>query len=793
MWFAHLADTLTRRARLVVALALATLVVAGAVGADVADSLTSGGFEARDAEATRAANALDEVFGAGAPNLVLLVTPAHPGTSLEAPAVAAAGMALTEELAAEAHVSGVASYWSLGSPPPLAADDGSSALVLARIEGEDDEVDERAGELSQAYTRDGVTRGETIDVAVGGQAEVFRQVGETIESDLELAEAIAFPITLVLLVLVFRSVVAAALPLGVGVFAILGTFLVLDVLASFTEVSVYALNLTTALGLGLAIDYALFVVTRYREERATGLATRPAIVRTVMTAGRAVVLSGLTVAAAMAALLVFPLPFLRSFAYAGIPVVLLAVTGAVVVLPAVLALLGDRIDRGRVGPRPPATGDDGEARFWDRTARLVMRRPVPVATAAIALLLVLGVPFLRIAFGLPDDRVLPEDTTSRQVSEVIRQDYSSREAGAVEVVLLADAAQDGAAMDGAAMDGAAMDDAVRAYAALLSTLEGVARVDAATGVYIDGVAVLEEVPGGERFRNDAGQWLSVIPAVEPASPDGEALVATVRAVDAPVPPGTEVLVGGVSADLVDSKEVLVDRLPVALALVTGVIFVLLFLSFGSLLVPVKALMLNLLSLTATFGAMVWIFQEGNLADTLDFTATGQLDMTMPILMFCVAFGLSMDYEVFLLSRIREEYDRTGDNTHAVATGLARTGRIVSAAALLISVVFLAFATSGISFIKLFGIGLTLAVLMDATVVRAFLVPAFMRLAGDANWWAPRWMLWIYDRAGLSEAAAEAAADRVLAPAGGAVAAVPTTTVPTTTVPRPPPSRPPPPP
>jgi RND superfamily putative drug exporter len=456
-----------------------------------------------------------------------------------------------------------------------------------------------------------------------------------------------------------------------------------------------------------------------------------------------VVFSGLTVAASLAALLVFPLSFLRSFANAGIPRVLLAVFGAVVVLPALLALFGHRVGKSE------GTTQETDDNFWARIARFVMRRPVPVAAVAIAFLLLLGAPFLRIAFGFPDDRVLPEDASTRQVSEVLRADYSANEARATTVVLHDEA-------------GTLTDEAVVAYATALSTIDGVARVDSETGVYLDGARLLDRSPVQGRFDADAGQWLSVVPAVEPMSAEGEALVEEVRSVDAELgdsglPAGVSVLVGGPSADLLDTKAALFDKLPLALAIVGGVIFVLLFLSFGSVLVPIKALILNLLSLTATFGAMVWIFQDGNLSGFLGFTPTGLLDTTTPILMFCVAFGLSMDYEVFLLSRIKEEYDQTGDNTHSVAVGLARTGRIVTAAAALISVVFLAFATSGISFIKLFGIGLTLAVVMDATVVRAFLVPAFMRLAGDANWWAPAWMRAIYDRVGFSESAAEEAA------------------------------------
>jgi RND superfamily putative drug exporter len=723
--FIRLGRGLARHRRPVVLVALVVFLVAGALSADVASKLARGGFADPRAESSRARSALEDDFGTGDPNIVLLVSP-RVGT-VDAPDVAAAGQALTDELAAEDDLGSVLSYWSSGSPPPLRAEDASSALVLGRIDGDDNFVVERAGELASEYTR----QDRTIDVEVGGQAAVFTEVGDTIESDLARAELIALPITLVLLLLIFRSVPAALLPVAVGGFAIVGTFLVLETLAGITEVSIFALNLTTAMGLGLAIDYSLFVVSRYREERAHGHDTTGAVVRTVSTAGRAVFFSGLTVAASLAALLVFPLSFLRSFAYAGIPVVALAVIGAVIVLPAGLALLGDRIDRWSLPSRGRVAVSGS---FWDRLARAVMRRPLPVASVTVAFLLLLGAPFLHIAFGSPDDRVLPESAATRQVSDELRASYGSNESAALGVVLPESLA---APIDADEIDG---------YAERLSQLDGVARVDGPTGIWLGGVKVLDDAPGGERFESDAGWWLSVVPSVEPISDEGEALVAAVRAEPAPA----DVLVGGPSADLVDTRNSLFDRLPLAVGIVIGVIFVLLFLSFGSVVVPLKAVVLNLLSLTATFGAMVWIFQDGHLSGFLDFTPTGMLDTTTPILMFCVAFGLSMDYEVFLLSRIKEEYDRTGDNTEAVATGLARTGRIITAAAVLISVVFMAFATSNITFIKLFGIGLTLAVLMDATIVRATLVPAFMKLAGRANWWAPASLRRIYDRLGMGE-------------------------------------------
>jgi putative drug exporter of the RND superfamily len=700
-------------------------VVAVVLGGGVASRLSSGGFEDPSSESTRAGDTIEREFGEQQPDLILLVT-AKRGTVDDAD-VAAAGSALTARLGSERGVARAISYWDLGSPPPLRSADGRQALVVAALRGDEDAVHDTAEELSPRYSG---SRGP-ITVGVGGFAEIFRQVNEQVEEDLLRGELLAFPIVLLLTVLVFGSVIAAGLPLVVGVLAIVGTFLVLLILSALTQVSIFSLNLTTGMGLGLAIDYSLFVVSRYREELRGGRAPHAAVVRTVQTAGKTVAFSAVTVAVSLAALLVFPLAFLRSFAYAGIGVSLLAGAVSIICLPALLAVLGHRVDSLRLWRREPKPVGEG---VWHRIATLVMRRPVPIAITVIVVLLALGIPFLRIQFGLPDDRVLPPDISSRQVQDDIRERFSSDEGGALQVVATG--------ID----DPAARTADVDGYAAALSRLPGAARVDAVTGSYIDGQQVAGPGPLSARFQAAHATWLSVVPSVEPYSDAGERLANAVRDTRGPFP----VLVTGPSAELVDSNESIFARLPIALGLVALATFVLLFLMFGSILVPIKALILNVLSLSATFGALVWIFQDGNFSGVLDFTATGTLPASTPLLLFCIAFGLSMDYEVFLLSRIKEEHDRTGDNTSSVAIGLERTGRIVTAAAVLISVVFLAFATSRVSFIKIFGIGLSIAVLMDAFVIRATLVPAFMRIAGEANWWAPKWMRRLHDRIGISE-------------------------------------------
>src|SRR6266540_4026305 len=422
----RLGEFTVRRRRWILVGALVFFVAAGAFGGKVAKSLSTGGFDDPGSESSRAIQTLHREFGTGNPNVVLLVRARH-GT-IDSPAVRAEGLRLTRQLAGERGVDAVVSYWSLRGAPPLRSTDSTEGLVLARIEGTDDTVRDRVEDISPRYT----LATPDVTVGVGGRAEVFRQVGTTVESDLQTAEKLSIPVTMLLLILVFGSVVAAGLPLLIGGFAIVGTFAVLQVLSSLTDVSIFSLNLTTAMSLGLGIDYALFIVSRYREEVRGGLEPRDAVVRSVETAGRTVLFSALTVGVSLAALLVFPLYFLRSFAYAGIAVVALAAVGAVVVLPALLALIGRRIDRLRLplGRRRRGAGPG----FWHRIAVAVMRRPLPVALAVVAFLVLLGAPFLNVQFGLPDDRVLPVAAPSRQVSDAIRANFSSDDAAALSVV-----------------------------------------------------------------------------------------------------------------------------------------------------------------------------------------------------------------------------------------------------------------------------------------------------------------------------------------------------------------------
>ncbi|MFI2029023.1 MMPL family transporter [Streptomyces buecherae] len=723
--FNKLAALATGRRKLVLILCLLFCVVAGGLGGSVSSKLSSGGYEVPDAESTKASKALTDRFGTGEPNLVLLVRTPQGADQAQ---TARKGAELTRKLGDEPGVQSAGSYWTLGKDPSLRSEKSDSALVLAHLEGDEDEVEDNLEKLLPHY-EDGF---EGLDVLFGGRAEAYRELNVQTQDDLLLAETIALPITLILLILVFRGVIAALLPLALGIVSIIGAMLVLQILVSFTDVSVFAMNMTTGLGLGLGIDYSLFVVSRYREELGKGATVEEAVATSVKTAGRTVLYSAITVILSLSALLLFPMYFLRSFAYSGIAVVAFAALSTLVMLPALLAVIGPRINKWSWTKQRTRSVEDG---FWHKVATRVMRRPVPFASGVIVVLLVLGGPFLGISFNLADERALPKDAEAHRVNTTLSQDYTAREMEPVMVVA-----------EGLG-DPSARTAEIGDYASALSQLDNVARVDALTGSYAEGRQVGRANKESARYAGEDGTWLSVVPSVGSYSDEGQDVVRDVRATNAPF----DVKVGGTGPAFRDTMDSLGDRLPYSIALIAVSTFVLLFLLTGSVLVPVKALVLNLLSLTATFGAMVWIFQDGHLQWLVgDFTVTGGIVATTPIMMFCVAFGLSMDYEVFLLSRIKEEYDLTGDNTRSVALGLERTGGIVTAAAVLVATVFLSFVVSGITYMKILGLGMALAVIMDATLVRGVLVPAFMRLAGKWNWWAPGPLASLHQRFGLRE-------------------------------------------
>ncbi|MFG3088289.1 MMPL family transporter [Streptomyces antibioticus] len=717
----------TARPRLSLLAALVLTALAVLAGSGVADRLGSGGWEDPAAESTYATRALERAFPDSQPNLVLLVGAGN--ASVDDPAVAAEANRLTERLAAEPGVVGVGSYWRAApaAAPALRATDGHEALIAARITGDEKAMGETLDRIAPSY------RGAhgPVEVKIGGIVAVRHEMQTTIQEDLVRAELIALPITLILLVMVFGSAVAALLPLGIGIVAILGTNAILSGLTAFTDVSVFAMNLTTALGLGLAVDYALFIVRRFREELAAGADSRTAIGTTLRTAGRTVLFSALTVAVSLAAMLVFPQYFLRSFAYAGMAVVLLAAAAALILLPAALVLLGDRVNaldlrrafrrRTTKAADPDTAGAEEGGKGWGRTADLVMRRAPFFALGTTAVLVLLGLPFLGVKFGTADDRQLPSSAESHVVQQHIRDGFPGSPGGGLEILA----------------EGRATPAQYADYKQRIAALPEVVRVD------------------GPLVNGDKA-YFTVQPEGEAVDEAAQGLVGDLRATEAPF----DTKVTGTAAVLVDSKHAIGAQLPWALAFIAIVTLLLVFLLTGSVVVPLQAVLLNALSLTAMFGAVVWVFQDGHLSGPLGFTSPGSIETTLPVLMFCVAFGLSMDYGVFLLSRIKEEYDRTGDHDRAVRLGLTRTGGLITAAAVILAVVMVAIGTSRVTNTKMLGLGIALAVVMDAMVVRSLLVPAIMRLTGRATWWAPAPLRRFHDRFGVSEGGPAAPAEEI---------------------------------
>jgi RND superfamily putative drug exporter len=592
--------------------------------------------------------------------------------------------------------------------PSLVSKDRRSTIVPVFLKPGTDE--EAASERLVEELRD--ERG----VRLGGAGPADVDVGVQAEEDLASAEAIALPLLFVLSLFVFRGLVAALLPLFVGIVTVLGTFLALRLVTEVTAVSIFALNMVVGLGLGVAIDYSLFILSRYREElERMGPGPEP-LRRTLQTAGRTVLFSSVTVAVALLSLLIFPQRFLYSMGIGGALCTAVAATTALVALPALLAVLGPRVNALSPGRKRSGAGrseGQDEGGFWYRLSRWVMRRPLPIATLSAALLIALGVPFLGVKFTGLDSTALPKGSVPREVDEAIERDFADISTSPISLAVTAPS------------------DAGPRLSAYRDDLERLRNVDS--------VAAPE--------RLDGRTWqIDVTPTHRPLDERTLDVVRDVRALRAPFP----VSAAGESAEFVDQQDSLRERLPLALAILCTATIVVLFLMTGSVLLPIKSVLMNFLGLTATLGILVLIFQDGYLEGPLDFTSQGALNSTQPILLFVVAFGLSTDYGVFLLTRIKEVRDAGAPNEEAVAVGLERTGRIVTAAALLFSVAMGAFATSGIVFVKLIGVGAVLAVIIDATIVRALLVPALMAMLGEWNWWAPRPLRWLHDRIGLSE-------------------------------------------
>ncbi|QDY80036.1 MMPL family transporter [Streptomyces qinzhouensis] len=717
-----------RHRYVVTLLAVVFVALAGLYGRSVTEHASLPGSVPAGAESARAARILTREFRAGDPDLVLLARADRPVDEQDA---AAAGDLLARRVARSPVVERVRSYWQLRDPR-LRSRDGRGALVLAWFR----EDAGRAADVVRHVAPRTTWRTGPLRVSAVGEAMVRREVSDRAAHDAHRGELLALPVTLALLLMAFGSVVAAALPVLVGVFSVAGTAAVLRALSGVTDISVYSVNICTALVLGLSIDYSLFLLSRYREERRSGVETGPALRTMLRTSGRAVFFSAATVATAMTVLLVFDDPLLRSTAYGGVTATVMALIGSLVVLPAVVALLGDRLERGdvfagrrrrRAAAGPAGRNGPGELGAWGRIAAAVMRRPLWVGIPVTVLLLLLAAPFSGVQFAVLDHRALPPDAPAAQASEDLREHF-----GAGALVRATTVVLPGFALraDG---DG---PDRLDRYARRVSEVPGVVRVDTGTGTYRQGSLSAAPPAEADRYVSSRGVFLAVTTRGEPQGPAGVERVRRIRALAAPGP----VLVGGPGARAADIQHPVARRAPLAVALAAAAVFLLVLALTRRPVLALKALLLNTLSLCATFGAIVFVFQEGHLRHIVgDFTVTGTTDVFLPILVFCIAFGLSMDYEVILLSRIVEEYRRTGDTTQAVTHGVDRTARLFTWAAVVLTAVMAALASSDLIFLKLVGVGLALAALLDATVVRGLLVPSVMALAGKANWWQPAWL------------------------------------------------------
>jgi len=693
--FEKLGHLMYRRRKAAVIFFIVGILAAGGIGSLVFSRLDSGGYSNPKSDSYQVYNYLHDTLKISDPTVAIVLDAGQQDVS--DPAVVQKALALEAKIAKEPGVTKTLSYWGSGQPTSLKSTDGKAAFIL--VYGKGDAFSPESSKLG-AYFQDrydGKVDGFTL--YAGGVGVVGNAITQKISKDLSISEAISIPLTFILLAFVFAALAASGMPLIVGVAAILGAFFILYLISLFTTVSIYALNLTTGMGLGLGIDYALLMVNRFREELHHGNNVEDSLITTLKTAGKTVFYSGLTVFVTLLSLTFFPLPFLKSFGYAGTSVVALAVAGALFGLPPILALVGPRVDKGVIRRSAITPKEDGR---WAQTARMVMKRPVAIVLLALIILGIFAAPLRNIAFSQGDSRMLPASNPAAIATAVQASRFPGQTSNPIEIIV---------------QEGVGKDAEIAAYSAEVAKVDGV-------------VALTPPQTFGSDIR------IVVYESMLPRTPEAQKMIHEIRAVKSPA--GT--LVGGVAADYTDSQDGIAQTLPWALGWIAVSVLVLIFIFTGSIILPIKAVLLNFLSLAATMGALTWVFIDGHMQWLVgSFTVTGTLDTSIVILISVVVFGLSMDYELFLLSRIREEHMAGKTNVESVAVGLQRSARIITAAAVLLAVVFAAFITSGVTSIKSMGFGVALAVILDATIVRALLVPALMRLFGERNWWAPRWM------------------------------------------------------
>jgi RND superfamily putative drug exporter len=684
-----------RRRKAAVILFIIGILAAGGIGTSVFNRLDSGGYSNPKSDSYKVYNYIHDTLKIADPTVVVVVDAGD--SDVSDPSVTQRALALEAKMAKEKGVTKTLSYWSAGGEKSFKSKDGKAGYIL--IYSAADAFTPESQDLG-AYFQDhydGKVDGFTL--YAGGVGVVGNAINSKISKDLSLSEAISIPATFILLVFVFGAMVASAMPLIVGVSAILGAFFILYLFTLFTDVSIYALNLTTGMGLGLGIDYALLMVNRFREELHHGKDVESAIIATLKTAGKTVFYSGLTVFVTLLSLTFFPLSFLKSFGYAGVSVVALAVAGALFGLPPILAMVGSKVDKGVVRKSAITPKEDGR---WAHTARYVMKRPVAIVVLALLILGIFAAPLKNIAFSQGDSRMLPASNRAAIATAVQAERFDGQTGNPVEIIIL---------------NGVGREAEIAKYAAQVAKVDGI-------------FAVTPPQTYGKDIRIVAYETML------PRTPEAQKMIHDIR--DLKSPAGT--LVGGVAADYTDSQDGISSTLPWALGWIALSVLILIFIFTGSIILPIKAVLLNVLSLGATMGALTWVFIDGHLQWLVgSFTLTGTLDTSIVILISVVVFGLSMDYELFLLSRIREEHMAGKTNVESVATGLQRSARIITAAAVLLAVVFAAFITSGVTSIKSMGFGVALAVILDATIVRGLLVPALMRLFGERNWWAPEFL------------------------------------------------------
>lgn len=721
--FDRLGQFVVRRRKSVLAFYLAFLLIAGVFGFNVFSNVKSQGYDNPNSESATVEKMLKDEFKVRENSVVFIVDTPDPITD---PKTEATVTKIATEVAGEENVDFVSTYWTAGKPQSMVSTDGKATVISIFFDQniDADLAANTAGEIQEKY--DGTRDGATIYVA--GLQTVYYSINNQIKEDLVKAESIAIPLNIVMLLIIFGTAIAAGLPMIVALGSILGSFLVMYMISQVTDISVFALNLITGLGLGLGIDYALLIVNRFREELHAGNSVEASVAKTVSTAGRTVFFSGLAVMLVLGSMVLFPQYFLKSFAYAGISVVLFAILASIFALPAVLALLGSKVDKWRIRRSALVTKEDGA---WALIARKVMRRPLAFIMAAVALLGLFALPAVNVKFGQVDDRVLPPNSPVSVAADVSRTRFDGQASTPIEIVI---------------PKVSASASEVESVAKELSQLNGVVSVLTPSTYTKDGQTVPVPIPLPEQQTDDFYR-VSVVTEEGPRQTASVDLLLSIREME--LPEGR--LIGGASAIYADSQAGISDHMPQVLLWLTIATFVVLFMYTGSILLPIKAVLLNLASLAATLGLITYVFQEGNLKWLVgDFTVTGVIDTSTLVLVAVVAFGLSMDYELFMLSRIKEEHDNGASTEDAVSFGLQRSGRIISAAAILIALVFITFITSGVTSIKMLGLGTAFAILLDATVVRAILVPALMRVAGKWNWWAPKPLARFHARFGITD-------------------------------------------